>query len=240
MASVTFEHVTQRFGETTAVSELSLEIADGEFMVLVGPSGSGKTTALRLLAGPRAAHRREHPDRRARRRRRRAARARHRDGLPGLRALPADERPPEPRLRPADPQARPRGDRPPRASEAAELLGIEPLLERKPRAAVGRPAPARRARTRARPRPAGVPHGRAALEPRREAARADARRDQAAPARGRHDDGLRDPRPGRGDDDGRPDRDHARRRPRAGRRSRRRLRASRRTPSSRASSAARR
>jgi ABC-type sugar transport system ATPase subunit len=51
MATVTFEQVTKRFGETTAVAELSLAIEDGEFMVLVGPSGSGKTTALRLLAG---------------------------------------------------------------------------------------------------------------------------------------------------------------------------------------------
>src|SRR5512133_4138413 len=51
MAPVTFEHVTKRFGETTAVADLTLEIEDGEFMVLVGPSGSGKTTALRLLAG---------------------------------------------------------------------------------------------------------------------------------------------------------------------------------------------
>ena len=51
MATVTFDQVTKRFGETTAVSELSLEVADGEFMVLVGPSGCGKTTALRLLAG---------------------------------------------------------------------------------------------------------------------------------------------------------------------------------------------
>jgi multiple sugar transport system ATP-binding protein len=51
MAPVTFDRVTKRFGETTAVAELSLEIEDGEFMVLVGPSGSGKTTALRLLAG---------------------------------------------------------------------------------------------------------------------------------------------------------------------------------------------
>jgi len=51
MASVTFEGVGKRFGEVEAVRELSLEIADGEFMVLVGPSGSGKTTALRMLAG---------------------------------------------------------------------------------------------------------------------------------------------------------------------------------------------
>src|SRR6266496_4982836 len=34
-----------------AVNELNLDIADGEFMVLVGPSGSGKSTALRMLAG---------------------------------------------------------------------------------------------------------------------------------------------------------------------------------------------
>jgi ABC-type sugar transport system ATPase subunit len=51
MAGVTFEAVTKRFGAVEAVRELSLEIADGEFMVLVGPSGSGKTTALRMLAG---------------------------------------------------------------------------------------------------------------------------------------------------------------------------------------------
>src|SRR3954471_525777 len=51
MAGVTFEAVTKRFGDVEAVRELSLEVADGEFMVLVGPSGSGKTTALRMLAG---------------------------------------------------------------------------------------------------------------------------------------------------------------------------------------------
>jgi multiple sugar transport system ATP-binding protein len=51
MASVTYDDVTKRFGDTAAVNELTLEIADGEFMVLVGPSGCGKSTALRMLAG---------------------------------------------------------------------------------------------------------------------------------------------------------------------------------------------
>lgn len=51
MASVTFAGVTKRYGDVTAVSDLDLEIADGEFLVLLGPSGCGKTTALRMIAG---------------------------------------------------------------------------------------------------------------------------------------------------------------------------------------------
>jgi multiple sugar transport system ATP-binding protein len=51
MASVTYEHVTKKFGEVIAVNDLTIHIEDGEFLVFVGPSGCGKTTALRLLAG---------------------------------------------------------------------------------------------------------------------------------------------------------------------------------------------
>jgi ABC-type sugar transport system ATPase subunit len=51
MAPITFEHVTKRFDQTTAVADLSIDVPDGEFLVLVGPSGCGKTTALRMLAG---------------------------------------------------------------------------------------------------------------------------------------------------------------------------------------------
>jgi multiple sugar transport system ATP-binding protein len=51
MASVTYDHVTKLFGDVVAVNDLSLDIADKEFLVLVGPSGCGKSTALRLLAG---------------------------------------------------------------------------------------------------------------------------------------------------------------------------------------------
>jgi multiple sugar transport system ATP-binding protein len=51
MASVTLEHVSKRFGDSTVVSDVSLEIQDKEFLVLVGPSGCGKSTILRMIAG---------------------------------------------------------------------------------------------------------------------------------------------------------------------------------------------
>jgi multiple sugar transport system ATP-binding protein len=52
MAGIAFQGVTKRYRDgTEAVTEMNLEIADGEFMILVGPSGCGKTTALRMIAG---------------------------------------------------------------------------------------------------------------------------------------------------------------------------------------------
>src|SRR2546427_9283840 len=51
MASVTYDHVTKRFDGTAAVQDFTIQVADGEFLVLVGPSGCGKSTALRMLAG---------------------------------------------------------------------------------------------------------------------------------------------------------------------------------------------
>jgi len=51
VSGVAFEGVTKRFDDVTAVDSLTLDIPDGEFMVLLGPSGCGKTTALRMIAG---------------------------------------------------------------------------------------------------------------------------------------------------------------------------------------------
>ena len=49
--AVRFEGVSKRFGPTTAVDDLSLEVRPGEFFSLLGPSGCGKTTTLRMVAG---------------------------------------------------------------------------------------------------------------------------------------------------------------------------------------------
>ncbi len=52
MAGITFDDVTKTYGDGhRAVSDLNLDVKDGEFVVLVGPSGCGKTTALRMIAG---------------------------------------------------------------------------------------------------------------------------------------------------------------------------------------------
>src|SRR5687768_2211516 len=51
MASVAFNAVQKDFGKTKVLHGISLQVSDGEFMVLVGPSGCGKSTLLRMLAG---------------------------------------------------------------------------------------------------------------------------------------------------------------------------------------------
>lgn len=51
MAKLALEKISKNFGVTQALDQLSLEVADGEFLVLLGPSGAGKTTTLKIIAG---------------------------------------------------------------------------------------------------------------------------------------------------------------------------------------------
>ena len=51
MARIRLENTSKTFGQFTAVEDLDLDVADGEFFVLLGPTGAGKTTTLRLIAG---------------------------------------------------------------------------------------------------------------------------------------------------------------------------------------------
>ena len=51
MAGITIDRIEKTFGAVTALQQLSLDVADGEFIALLGPSGCGKTTLLRIIAG---------------------------------------------------------------------------------------------------------------------------------------------------------------------------------------------
>ncbi len=51
MARIRLNNVSKKWGTVTAVSGINLDIADGEFLVLLGPSGCGKTTTMRMIAG---------------------------------------------------------------------------------------------------------------------------------------------------------------------------------------------
>ncbi len=51
MAELSLRNIQKRYGATTVLENVSLDVADGEFIVLVGPSGCGKSTLLRMIAG---------------------------------------------------------------------------------------------------------------------------------------------------------------------------------------------
>ncbi len=186
-------------GKVDAVRALNLEVEAGEFLTLLGPSGSGKTTTLTMLAGfeqptgGRIFVAGEDVTVGAGRE------ARHRHGVPELRAVSQHERRRKHRL-PADgaPSAA-RRDRPEGGARAVDGAAGRP--GRPPHAAaLGRPAATGRRRPRPRVRAQPRPARRAAGRARPAAARADAVRAEApAPASGRHH-GLRHPRPDRGHD----------------------------------------
>ena len=127
-ADIHLEKVSKRFGEMTAVDELTLSIERGAFYAMLGPSGCGKTTTLRMIGGfedPTAGkrlprRRRGHPAA--------ALQARRQHGLPVLRAVPAPQRREERRLRA-------------RAQEGLQVRGLH-ARRRGARARPARPASA--------------------------------------------------------------------------------------------------
>ena len=182
MAEVVLDEVTKVYADgIKAVDSLDLDIADGEFMVLVGPSGCGKTTALRMVAGleeisggvvrigERVVNHVPSRDRDIAMVFQSYALYPHLsvyDNIAfGLRVKKMPKQEIERRV-----QGRRAGARARTVPEAQAAR------------ALGRPAAARRDGTRDRARAVGVPDGRAALEPRREVARADAGRGEPSPA----------------------------------------------------------
>ena len=218
MATVTFEKAQRWYPgmDKPAVPGIDLEIKDGEFMVLVGPSGCGKSTTLRMLAGLEEVN----------------------DGKIFIGDKDITKLPPKdrdiamvfqnyalyPHMTVADNMAfslKMAKMPAERAQEARRGGRPDPQPDRVPRpqaeGPLRWPAPARRDGSRDRPQAAGLLHGRAAVEPRREDARADPHGHRQAPGRPRCHHRLRHPRPGRGHDDGRPGRGDEGRLPPAGR-----------------------
>ena len=187
-----------------------------------GVRGAGRPVGLRQVDDlahdrrPRGHFQRRDPHRRAGGQPPAAARPRRRHGVPELRALSAHERLRQSGLRAAqqeDARKRDQGGDRPRRRDAGPARA--PEAQAAP--ALGRPAAARGAGPLHRAQSAGLPVRRAAQQPRRQAARPDAHRDQA-PARPAADHlGVRDPRPGRSHDPGRPRGGDARRPRPAGR-----------------------
>ena len=102
MGSVSVRDVAVGFGSVNIFENLSMDIAKGEFIVLLGPSGCGKSTLLNAIAGSPGHQGRADLDRRPQRHLGRAQGPRHRHGVPVLLALPAHERRDEHVLRAPD------------------------------------------------------------------------------------------------------------------------------------------
>ena len=169
VARIPIKDLVKTFGAYTAVNGISLDISDGEFMILVGPSGCGKTTTLNMISGPGDADRRQIV----------IGNTVVNDLEPGERGLGMvfQELALFPHMTVFEniafglrvkkvagreiARARDRG-RGERCTSTTLLTAAAPLLRRR--------EPARRARPHHRHQPVGVPDGRAAVEPRRQAA----------------------------------------------------------------------
>ena len=174
MSAILLEKLTKVFSTgTKAVDALDLEVADGEFVVLVGPSGCGKTTTLRMVAGLETitAGRISFGDQVVN-----AVSPRQRDV-----AMVFQNYALYPHLTVAENigftltnKKVPRAERDRRVRSVAEILGLAEPAQPQAGPAERRAAAAGRHGPGHGPRAVGVPDGRAVVQPGREAARADA------------------------------------------------------------------
>ena len=241
MAELELTEVKKSYGAVDVIKGVDLDIKSGEFIVFVGPSGCGKSTLLRLIAGLEEITVGHARDRRQGGQRRAAVQARHRHGVPVLRALSAHDRLRQHGLRHearrrrqgGDRQARARGGEHPAAHAAISTACRKQLSGgQRQRVAIGR-AIVRDPEVFLFDEP--LSNLDAAL---RVATRIEIAKLHETHAR--NDDDLRHPRPGRGDDARRPHRRAQRRHRRAGRLADGALQQSRPISSSPASSARRR
>jgi multiple sugar transport system ATP-binding protein len=203
MAHVVLKDLVKTYGSFKAVNDVSLTVNDGEFVALVGPSGCGKTTTLNLIAGlipitsgdivigDQVVNDLDPKDRDIAMVFQNYALYPQKSVYKNL-AFPLQMR------------KLPQDEIDKKVKEAARVLDITHLLERRPRELSGGQQQ-RVALGRALVRDPRVPDGRAALQSRRQAARADALGDQALPPGSQGDDHLRDARPARSRDHGRQD-----------------------------------
>ena len=91
MASLTLRGINKRYEETEVMKSVNLDIDDGEFVVFVGPSGCGKSTLMRMIAGLEDISAGDLMIDGARVNELPPAQARHRDGVPVVRALSAHD-----------------------------------------------------------------------------------------------------------------------------------------------------
>ena len=198
MAFLSLEGLSKHFGTHTAVDGLNSGRRQGRVRLAAGPVRLRQDHDPADDRGLRRAERRCDPARRPRLTGHQAGQARAWHGVPELCALPAHDGGGERGVRARDAGRRRRRAHPARRRDAG--AGRPRRFRRPlPAPALGRPAAARGAGPRARHPAADPAARRAALQSRRQAARADADRIAPDPAHGRHDHHPGDARPGRGD-----------------------------------------